>query len=53
MFRYLCAMLIILVAGMWIILAPVMAADRFIDNGDGTVTDQIRAISTGYRLRSG
>jgi hypothetical protein len=41
MFRYLfCAMLIILVAGMWIGLAPVMAADRFIDNGDGTVTDQ-------------
>ena len=40
MLRYLSATLIILVAGMWIGLAPVMAADRFIDNGDGTVTDQ-------------
>ena len=40
MSRYLCAILIIMVAGIWIGLASVMAADRFIDNGDGTVTDQ-------------
>ena len=40
MFRYLSATLIILVAGILIGLAPVVAADRFIDNGDGTVTDQ-------------
>ena len=40
MFRYLSATLIILVAGILIGLAPVIAADRFIDNGDGTVTDQ-------------
>jgi hypothetical protein len=40
MFRYLSATLIILVAGILIGLAPVVADDRFIDNGDGTVTDQ-------------
>lgn len=40
MFRYLSAMLIILVAGILIGLAPVAAADRFMDNGDGTITDQ-------------
>ena len=40
MFRYLSATLIILVAGILIGLAPVIAADRFMDNGDGTVTDQ-------------
>ena len=40
MFRYLSATLIILVAGILIGLAPVMAADRFTDNGDGTVTDR-------------
>ena len=39
MFRYLSATLIILVAGISIGLAPVVAADRFTDNGDGTVTD--------------
>jgi hypothetical protein len=40
MFRYLSATLIILVAGILISLAPAIAADRFTDNGDGTVTDQ-------------
>ena len=40
MFRYLSAMLIILAAGILIGLVPVIAADRFTDNGDGTVTDQ-------------
>jgi hypothetical protein len=40
MSRSLCAMLIILVAGMWIGPVSVRAADRFIENGDGTVTDQ-------------
>jgi hypothetical protein len=40
MLRYLSATLIILVAGILIGLAPVMAADRFTDNGDGTVTDR-------------
>ncbi|MEJ2222243.1 MAG: DUF1566 domain-containing protein [Desulfobacterales bacterium] len=40
MFRYLSATLIILVAGILIGVAPAIAADRFIDNGDGTVTDQ-------------
>lgn len=40
MFRYLSAMFIILVAVILIGLAPVMAADRFTDNGDGTVTDR-------------
>ena len=39
MFRYLSATLIILTAGILIVWAPVMAADRFTDNGDGTVTD--------------
>ena len=39
MLRYLSATLIILVAGILIGLAPVTAADRFTDNGDGTVTD--------------
>jgi hypothetical protein len=32
--------LIILVTGILIGWAPLMAADRFIDNGDGTVTDR-------------
>ena len=40
MFRYLCVTLIILVTGILIGWAPVMAADRFIDNNDGTVTDR-------------
>jgi len=40
MFRYLCVTLIILVAGILIGWAPVMAGDRFTDNGDGTVTDR-------------
>ncbi len=40
MFRNLCVTLIILVAGILIGWAPVMAGDRFIDNGDGTVTDR-------------
>ena len=40
MLRYFSATLIILVAGILIGLAPVMAADRFTDNGDGTVTDR-------------
>ncbi|MGD8334923.1 MAG: DUF1566 domain-containing protein [Desulfobacterales bacterium] len=40
MFRYLCVTLIILAAGILIGWAPLMAADRFIDNGDGTVTDR-------------
>jgi hypothetical protein len=40
MFRYLSATLIILVAGILIGVAPAIAADRFIDNGDGTVTDR-------------
>ena len=39
MFRNLCVTLIILVAGILIGWAPVMAGDRFTDNGDGTVTD--------------
>ena len=40
MLRYLSATLSILVAVILIGLAPVSAADRFMDNGDGTVTDQ-------------
>jgi hypothetical protein len=40
MFRHFFTTLVILVAGILIGWAPVMAADRFIDNGDGTVTDQ-------------
>ena len=40
MFRYLCVTLIILATGILIGWAPLMAADRFIDNGDGTVTDR-------------
>ena len=40
MFRYLFTTLVILVAGIMVGAAPVLAADRFIDNGDGTVTDQ-------------
>ena len=39
MFRYLSVTFIILTAGILIVWAPVMAADRFTDNGDGTVTD--------------
>ncbi|MGD9225229.1 MAG: hypothetical protein PVF26_01935 [Desulfobacterales bacterium] len=39
MFRYLSAMLIILSAGVLICFYPAHAADRFTDNGDGTVTD--------------
>ena len=39
MFRYLYTALVILVAGILIGGAPVLAGDRFIDNGDGTVTD--------------
>ena len=38
MFRYLSVTFIILTAGILIVWAPVMAADRFTDNGDGTVT---------------
>ena len=40
MFRYLTTTLVILIAGVLIGGAPVMAEDRFIDNGDGTVTDR-------------
>ncbi len=40
MFRFLFTTLVILVAGIMVGGAPVLAADRFIDNGDGTVTDQ-------------
>ncbi|MDJ0986711.1 MAG: DUF1566 domain-containing protein [Desulfobacterales bacterium] len=40
MFRYLCVTLAILVTGILIGWAPVMAGDRFVDNGDGTVTDR-------------
>jgi hypothetical protein len=40
MLRYLSATLSILVAVILIGLAPASAADRFMDNGDGTVTDQ-------------
>ena len=40
MFRYFSVALIILTAGILISMAPVMAADRFTDNGDGTVTDR-------------
>ena len=39
MFRYLSATLIILNFGFLICLYPAQAADRFTDNGDGTVTD--------------
>ena len=40
MFRYLFATLAILAAVILIDRAPVLAGDRFIDNGDGTVTDR-------------
>ena len=40
MFRYLSKTLVILVAGILIGGAPVLADDRFVDNGDGTVTDR-------------
>ena len=40
MFRYLTTTLVILIAGVLIGGVPVMAEDRFIDNGDGTVTDR-------------
>ena len=40
MFRYLFATLVILAAGLLIGGVPVLAGDRFIDNGDGTVTDR-------------
>ncbi len=40
MFRYFTAASIILIAGVLICSAAVLAADRFTDNGDGTVTDQ-------------
>ena len=40
MFRYLFTMLVILIAGILIGGAPSLASDRFIDNGDGTVTDR-------------
>lgn len=40
MFRYLFVTLIILVAAIVIGWPPVLAGDRFIDNGDGTVTDR-------------
>ena len=40
MFRYLSVTLIILAAGILIVWAPVIAGDRFTDNGDGTVTDR-------------
>ncbi|MGD8961062.1 MAG: DUF1566 domain-containing protein [Desulfobacterales bacterium] len=40
MFRYLFTMLVILIAGILIGGAPALASDRFIDNGDGTVTDR-------------
>jgi hypothetical protein len=40
MFRYLSKTLVILVAGILIGGAPVLAGDRFVDNGDGTVTDR-------------
>jgi hypothetical protein len=39
MFRYLSATLIILSVGVLICFYPAQAADRFMDNGDGTVTD--------------
>ena len=39
MFRHLSAMLIILSLGVLICFYPAHAADRFTDNGDGTVTD--------------
>lgn len=39
MFRYLSAMIIILSLGVLICFYPAHAADRFTDNGDGTVTD--------------
>ncbi len=40
MFRYLFTTLVILAAGLLIGWAPALAGDRFIDNGDGTVTDR-------------
>jgi hypothetical protein len=40
MFRYLFTTLVILVGGVLIGWAPVLAGDRFVDNGDGTVTDR-------------
>ena len=40
MFRYFSAALIILTAGILISMSPAMGADRFTDNGDGTVTDR-------------
>lgn len=40
MFRYFSAALIILTAGIFVSMVPAMAADRFTDNGDGTVTDR-------------
>jgi hypothetical protein len=40
MFRYLFTTLVILAAGILIGEAPVLAGDRFVDNGDGTVTDR-------------
>jgi len=39
MFRYLSATLIILSVGILICFYPALAADRFTDNSDGTVTD--------------
>jgi len=40
MLRHLSATLVILVAGILIGLGPVLAGNRFVDNGDGTVTDR-------------
>jgi hypothetical protein len=40
MFRYFFTALVILVGGVLIGWAPVLAGDRFVDNGDGTVTDR-------------
>lgn len=40
MFRYLFTTLVILAAGLLIGLAPALAGDRFVNNGDGTVTDR-------------
>ena len=40
MFRYFSATLIILMAGLSACLNPAIGADRFTDNGDGTITDR-------------
>ena len=39
MFRYLSVTLIIMTMGVWLCFNPALAADRFTDNGDGTITD--------------